>query len=189
MGLPQLLRLIKGGTQFLGRYQGVPLKNGLEKLEDPHLEECHPDNEHTLYRVKLNLNITRKEVAADSEDVTKKFSALHPPNRRVTEGWIFKVVTGLDAGRQYIATTPMIKIGRKSDNHIYLKDPKVSRYHAIVTLYGEQLFIKDLGSTNGTKVNECKIFGERQLFAGELIQLGDTVIQLERISFYTSDAL
>ncbi len=188
VGLSRLLHFIKARTRFLQRGQREPI-NGLKPFQESLMSECPPDNENTLCRLKLHPNITRREVAADREDQTKKFSALHSSNRRMTEGWIFKVVSGLDAGRQYIATTPLVKIGRKSDNHIYLKDPKVSRYHALITIRGDQLYIKDLGSTNGTKVNDGKVFGERELFAGELIQLGDTVIQLERVSFCTSDAL
>lgn len=189
MGLSQILRLIKGFAQSFCRSEGESPTYGPKPFDKPSEGDGRTDNENTLCRLRIPSNPARREVAADGEDETKKFCALHSSNRRTTKGWIFKVVTGLDAGRQYIATTPMIKIGRKSDNHIYLKDPKVSRYHAVITLRGDQLYIKDLGSTNGTKVNDRKVFGERELFAGELIQLGDTVIQLERVSYCASDAL
>ncbi len=43
-------------------------------------------------------------------------------------------------------------IGRKAD--ITIEDVSVSRQHAKVTLDGAQVFIEDLGSTNGTKVND-----------------------------------
>jgi pSer/pThr/pTyr-binding forkhead associated (FHA) protein len=81
-------------------------------------------------------------------------------------------------GRQYLATTAEIKIGRKPENHIYLRDPKVSRFHAAVRINGSLLTLVDLESTNGTSVNEVRINTEKQLFPGDRIKVGETVIQV-----------
>jgi hypothetical protein len=92
--------------------------------------------------------------------------------------WLFKVVAGLDLGRQYLATTAEVKIGRKPENHIYLRDPKVSRFHAAVRINGSRLTLVDLASTNGTSVNEARIQTEKRLFPGDRIKVGETVIQV-----------
>lgn len=92
--------------------------------------------------------------------------------------WFFDVIAGAQQGRRYLATTQEVKIGRKSDNHICLKDPKVSRYHAVIRLDGIYLVLKDMESTNGTYVNGEKIKNEQRLFAGDRFKVGDTVIQI-----------
>ncbi|HYH03460.1 MAG TPA: FHA domain-containing protein [Bacillota bacterium] len=91
--------------------------------------------------------------------------------------WVFNVIAGVDQGRQYLATTPEIKIGRKPENHICLKDPKVSRFHALICLEGMNLVIKDLNSANGTTVNGKKV-QEEKLLSGDMFKVGDTIIQI-----------
>jgi len=46
-----------------------------------------------------------------------------------------------------------ITIGRAPDNMIVIDDPSVSNRHAVMELTGETYRLKDLDSTNGTKVN------------------------------------
>ena len=50
-------------------------------------------------------------------------------------------------------TEERITIGRAPDNLLQINDPSVSGRHAQLTLVGERYQLKDLGSTNGTRVN------------------------------------
>jgi len=50
-----------------------------------------------------------------------------------------------------------ITIGRAADNMIVIDDPSVSNRHALLELTGEAYRLKDLDSTNGTKVNGVPI--------------------------------
>src|SRR5437868_12490049 len=50
-----------------------------------------------------------------------------------------------------------ITIGRAPDNMIVIEDPSVSNRHALMELTGENYRLKDLDSTNGTKVNGVPI--------------------------------
>lgn len=94
------------------------------------------------------------------------------------ERWIFLVRSGIDQGRRYIGVTEQIKIGRRSDNHIQLRDPKISRLHALILKKGSYLVINDMQSLNGTKVNNKRIYKPKRLFNGDLIQLGETIIEI-----------
>jgi pSer/pThr/pTyr-binding forkhead associated (FHA) protein len=47
----------------------------------------------------------------------------------------------------------LVTIGRSPDNMIVIRDPSVSSHHAQLQLVGESYRLKDLGSTNGTRVN------------------------------------
>jgi len=51
----------------------------------------------------------------------------------------------------------LISIGRAPDNMIVIDDPSVSNRHAQMELVGETYRLKDLDSTNGTKVNGVPI--------------------------------
>jgi predicted component of type VI protein secretion system len=50
-----------------------------------------------------------------------------------------------------------ITIGRAADNMIVIDDPSVSNRHALLELTGQAYRLKDLDSTNGTKVNGVPI--------------------------------
>ncbi|HEX2090086.1 MAG TPA: DUF3662 and FHA domain-containing protein [Actinomycetota bacterium] len=77
-------------------------------------------------------------------------------------------------------TFPLAKdrviIGRLGESDIVLGDPGVSRRHAEVRAEDGQYVIADLGSTNGTMVNESTI-GERVLQEGDRITVGKTVLE------------
>lgn len=70
------------------------------------------------------------------------------------------------------------RLGRERDNEIVLIDPKISRYHAQITLEGGQWVISDLGSANGTYVNGEFVSTAQVLKAGDAISLGDTSLVL-----------
>ena len=91
--------------------------------------------------------------------------------------WLFTVVSGVDYGRQYMGITREIRVGRQPENHIQLRDPKVSRLHAVIHCRGSVLILEDHHSTNGTWINGRRIFRKR-LYPGDLIRVGETEIRV-----------
>lgn len=65
-----------------------------------------------------------------------------------------------------------ILLGRKESGGIILIDPFVSSHHARIFIRNDELYIEDLGSTNGTFVNEEKIYDITSLRAGDKIRIG-----------------
>jgi pSer/pThr/pTyr-binding forkhead associated (FHA) protein len=90
---------------------------------------------------------------------------------------VVEVVAGLDAGRVYRFTRGNVSIGRRQ-GEVALSDVEVSRNHAVIEVFGrEMIFLRDLGSTNGTyhngrRINVCR------LQAGDTIGCGKTVMKL-----------
>lgn len=83
-------------------------------------------------------------------------------------------ITSTD-GRGYLVTIDKaVKIGRAKDNTLPLNDEAASRYHCVVEPDGKGgARLKDLGSRNGTKVNNQRVAGtEQALKPGDTIKVG-----------------
>ena len=70
-------------------------------------------------------------------------------------------------------------IGRSRDADVVLDDPNVSRRHAEVRPSGGSWIVRDLGSTNGVKVNGRRIQGPQSLKSGDTIELGTARVTFE----------
>jgi pSer/pThr/pTyr-binding forkhead associated (FHA) protein len=64
--------------------------------------------------------------------------------------------------------------GRDTENDVLVNDPRVSRRHARVRVEGTRATVVDVGSTNGTFVNDQILNGEQVLYDGDLIRMGRT---------------
>jgi pSer/pThr/pTyr-binding forkhead associated (FHA) protein len=67
-----------------------------------------------------------------------------------------------------------IVVGRGAEDVTFrLPDRNVSRRHARFVLHSGTVFVEDLGSLTGTRVNGDRIAGRRKLRDGDLVQIGD----------------
>ena len=86
-----------------------------------------------------------------------------------------RITSGARAGARETFSKSVITIGRHPMNDLRLdtvKDLDVSSRHAEIRLVGGTATIRDVGSSNGTKVNGQLLVGERALFEGDVIALG-----------------
>ena len=82
-----------------------------------------------------------------------------------------QMVVGSELDRQFPLQGVMY-VGREVDNDIQVNDPRISRRHARLRTDGSRVTVADLGSTNGTLVNDVPISGEYVLHDGDLIRMG-----------------
>ena len=75
------------------------------------------------------------------------------------------------AGRQFEITKTEMLIGRTAENDICVPHRSISRHHAKVVVNGRRHQIVDLGSANGTLVNNEE-YAQTELKRGDLIELG-----------------
>lgn len=94
-----------------------------------------------------------------------------------------KLIMTLDGAiiREYMIDKDSISIGRKHGNDIQLNDLTVSGRHALITTMGENAYVDDLGSTNGTLLNGARV-AKSLLKHSDVIQVGNY-----QFTFFTAD--
>jgi pSer/pThr/pTyr-binding forkhead associated (FHA) protein len=91
---------------------------------------------------------------------------------------ILEIVEGSEAGRQ-LPLDSVIDVGREPSLPLHLDaDTQVSRRHARIAVQGGAVVVEDLGSTNGTYVNDQPINAPRSLNPGDKVRIGLTVLEL-----------
>jgi pSer/pThr/pTyr-binding forkhead associated (FHA) protein len=70
-------------------------------------------------------------------------------------------------------------LGRSADNAICLDDPLVSAHHARISFAGGQWLVEDMGSRNGTLVNELRVESPIALAPGDVLKLGGFALRFE----------
>ncbi len=85
------------------------------------------------------------------------------------------VTEGESLGRRVAIGTAPIVIGRGVGVDLQIKDPTVSRHHCVVWCASGRCWVRDLGSTNWTRVNNrCSLVTE--IFEGDVLVIGHTVL-------------
>jgi ABC transport system ATP-binding/permease protein len=95
---------------------------------------------------------------------------------------VLKLIIEDDEGRKTVVpfVRDEITIGRQEGNTIRLTERNVSRRHARLLRESVNVLIEDLGSYNGIKVNGDRITGQAQVQDGDLIQIGDYDLAIQR---------
>jgi FHA domain len=95
------------------------------------------------------------------------------PKLRVGSG------AGLRIGAAYDLSDGAL-LGRGDEADIVLEDAFASSRHARLVPHGDVIVLEDLGSTNGTYLNEEPLRGPQPLHPGDRIRIGDSAFVFER---------
>lgn len=123
------------------------------------------------YEVTSTINLGLRSVDdADAleqltEEERKVISQLNPDSAMLI------IHRGPNRGERFLLNSPETSIGRSGDNDILLDDVTVSRKHANIRRAGDRFELIDLGSLNGTYVNNNSI-ARATLSSGDEIQFG-----------------
>jgi signal transduction histidine kinase len=85
------------------------------------------------------------------------------------------VIKGADEGKQFELADAAVSLGRDASNGIRLHDTEVSRRHAEIRRIGAGYQLFDVGSANGTFVNNQRV-KESPLTAGDHIAIGQSIL-------------
>ena len=87
------------------------------------------------------------------------------------------VIYGDDIGRRIALGSEPCSMGRSSRCEVHLDQESVSRNHARIARSGPHFVVRDLGSTNGTYVNDELVQEEQSLRDGDQIKIGRTIFK------------
>ncbi|MGI8937083.1 MAG: FHA domain-containing protein [Iamia sp.] len=89
------------------------------------------------------------------------------------------VVEPADQRGRVIPLAPEMTVGRAAGCHVAIpEDTFASQIHARIFSRDGQTWVEDLGSTNGTFVNQAKVAAATSVRRGDLVQIGHTVMEL-----------
>jgi diguanylate cyclase (GGDEF)-like protein len=86
------------------------------------------------------------------------------------------VINGVDLGKKYSLAQNSTLIGRSSKVDIQIDEDSISRNHAVIENYGDEIVVRDLNSTNGTYVNDYPI-QQHRLMDGDQVKIGRTIFK------------
>ncbi len=115
----------------------------------------------------LRVDGGRSRSRGDNRQVAAR---LHPTILVVTAG-------SLSGTRLRLGPGPIL-IGRAEDSTLVLDDDYASTRHARLTQQGQEYFLEDLGSTNGTYLDRVRVTTPTPVPIGVPIRIGRTVIEL-----------
>jgi pSer/pThr/pTyr-binding forkhead associated (FHA) protein len=102
-----------------------------------------------------------------------------PPKRRGSPTKVV-VTQGSNTGATADLAQAPILIGRGNDAAIKLDDDYVSTRHARIAASGDQWFVEDLGSTNGTYIGTVRITQPTTITLGTQVRIGKTILELRK---------
>src|SRR6202789_4207149 len=116
-------------------------------------------------------------VGREMQDPSPKAPTTLAPRSDV-RSFVLRFISGKYQGGEFpIVPDKQIVVGRSSDLDMVLVEDMVSRKHARIAMQQDQIWIEDLGSTNGTFVNGEKIKSAR-LKEGARVLIGTSILKL-----------
>jgi two-component system, cell cycle response regulator len=85
-------------------------------------------------------------------------------------------ISGPSLGTRYVIEKAELTIGRDASNDIVLDNENVSRAHARVLNQGTRILLEDLGSTNGSAVNDQDV-ATIELRNGDIVKIGSVILK------------
>lgn len=121
---------------------------------------------------EVNLARTTSAEPATSRKATRRSRSRERKPPKLT------VVEPADVAGQVFALGDELTVGRAAGCQITLDDNYASQVHARIFTRDDQLYVEDLGSTNGTYLNRRKVAAPMVVSRGDQIQIGSTVMEV-----------
>ncbi len=118
--------------------------------------------------------------AAKRQRSRQRQSKPKPARKRRGSPTKLVITEGSNAGETLSLSGETITLGRGGDSTIRLDDDYVSTRHARFVTNGEEWFIEDMGSTNGTYIGSSRVTRATAITPGTAVRLGKTVVELRK---------
>jgi len=104
------------------------------------------------------------------------------------DGFSLTVIEGPDLGKSLRATTSEVSVGTAEGNDLVLTDPTISRHHFSITATPEGFQLRDLGSSNGTRVGGVNL-ALGYVDDGARVRVGRTTLRIDQLDEVICEAL
>lgn len=118
----------------------------------------------------------KDQTTSASQTVLTEVGAARGP-RPGSENGCLIVIYGHEIGRRVRVSTEPLIIGRSPKSDIQVDQESVSRDHCRIRFEHGEFLVRDLGSTNGTYVNDDLVQEERRLRHGDQLKVGRTILK------------
>lgn len=129
-------------------------------------------------RIGGNLLLVKLSSGTSTRSVTKKMTEPTAPPPPIVRLKPHIVVKGFEEGVTQMFGEDQIIVGRREGNQITLEADNISRNHASIERRDGKYYVRDLGSANGTRVNETRV-DEVELRNGDQLRIGDFILQVQ----------
>jgi len=114
--------------------------------------------------VGVNTAAYRISDSGEFEEISAELTGEHGAKLVIRAG-------GGRAGESFAVEAARLTVGRRPDSDVFLDDVTVSRDHAVIVRRGDDYYLDDCGSLNGTYVNRHRIESQK-LGDGDELQIG-----------------
>jgi len=136
-----------------------------------------------LWMARSALKDLRRTAAAGAVEPAADATGMHTASGPKGPGGTPKLRVGSGAGLKVGAAYDLSEgalLGRGDQADIVLEDGFASSRHARLVPHGDVIVLEDLGSTNGTYLNDEPLRGPQPLHPGDRIRIGDSAFTFER---------
>lgn len=152
-----------------------------EEIEPLRADDPHPQHVPQLPSnpgVRGRVDATSRPVDPSDRELSGPFRASDPVSEPGFAPAFLYVERGPGAGQLVPLRQGVLLIGRASTSGLRMQHPSISRRHAQLTRRGDRFFLRDLGSQNGTFVNQLRIDREVEIVAGDDVVMGTAQLKL-----------
>lgn len=125
----------------------------------------------------LILRAIYKDVAPAKVSKTARFNAVKTKKAKPSAPRLVVLESPKDKAGKVFTIQDDVVMGRSPKSDIFLNDSFASHKHARITKAGDNYYLEDLGSTNGTFLDEEKIKKAVPLNLGDRIRIGKTILE------------
>lgn len=124
--------------------------------------------------------VAREGSRSQERKAAKAAARTKPAKPRRGTPTAVEIVEGANKGEVISLEGAPLLIGRGNDAAIRLDDDYVSTRHARIGSSGDQWYVEDLGSTNGTYVGNSRISQATAISLGTQVRIGKSILELRK---------
>jgi len=114
---------------------------------------------------------------SDDKTIIADPSILNPIGSPKRKNACLVQYSGAKLGKRYPLKDTVSIVGRAQNVQLYIHEASVSRQHAKFVLAGDSVAVEDMGSSNGTFVNDAPVKIASQLKDGDIVRLGTVLLK------------